>query len=139
MPKSEKTDSPPPLSDLKEARILIATDGALCPKGNPDGVRAGGSTEYFEYSVEGEEKLVKGDYTCVHGGFDTSYVIEDPNRLVPLDAMRAIEKEGVTRFHNAFLSTSGLITGLAASTKMGREMAAYVRDHNIDAVIMTST
>ena len=139
MPKNEKVEAPPPLANLENAVILLATDGALCPQGNPDGMRVGGSVVYNEYSIEGKDSLTKEEYTCVHGGFDTSYVLEDPNRLVPLDAMRTLEKEGVARFHNAFLSTSGLVTGIVASTKMGREMASYVKDHNIDAVILTST
>jgi len=139
MPKNEKVEPPAPLADLKDAVVLIATDGALCPQGNPDGMRVGGSLVYHEYNIDGKDTLTSDEYTCVHGGFDTSYVIEDPNRLVPLDAMRALENEGVTKFHNAFLSTSGLVTGIAASTKMGRDMAAYVRDHNIAAVILTST
>ena len=139
MPRSKKADAPPPLPDLNDAVILLATDGALCPQGNPDGMRAGNSTVFWEYSIAGKETLTKEEYTCVHGGFDTSYIIEDPNRLVPLDAMRALENEGTTRFHSAFLSTAGLVTGIVASKKMGREMAAYVKDHNIDAVILTST
>jgi len=139
MPHSKKADAPPPLPDLKNAVVLLATDGALCPQGNPDGMRAGNSTVYSEYSINDKKTLTKEEYTCVHGGFDTSYIVEDPNRLVPLDAMRALENEGITRFHDSFLSTSGLVTGIAASTKMGREMAAYVKDHNIDAVILTST
>ena len=139
MPKNEKINAPPPLKNLKDAVVLMATDGALCPQGNPDRMPVGASTVYREYSIEGKDALTKEDYTCVHGGFDISYILEDPHRLVPLDAMRALEKEGVTKFHNAFLSTSGLVTGIVASTKMGREMAAYVKDHNIDAVIMTST
>ena len=139
MPKNEKVDAPAPVADLKNAVVLVATDGALCPQGNPDGMRVGGSIVYNEYKIEGKDSLTKEEYTCVHGGFDTSYVLEDPNRLVPLDAMRALEKEGVTNFYNAFLSTSGLVTGIVSSTKMGREMAAYVKDHNIDAVILTST
>ena len=139
MPKNEKVDPPAPVADIANAVVLLATDGALCPQGNPDGMRVGGSIEYFEYSIDGKDSLTKDEYTCIHGGFDTTYVLQDPNRLVPLDAMRALEKEGVTKFHNAFLSTSGLVTGIVASTKMGKEMAAYVKDHNIDAVILTST
>jgi len=139
MPVSNRADAPAPLKNLEDSVVLLATDGALCPQGNPDGMRVGGSVIYNEYSIAGKETLTKEEYTCVHGGFDTSYILDDPNRLIPLDAMRALEKEGVTRFHDAFLSTSGLVTGIVASTKMGREMAAYVKDHNIDAVILTST
>jgi len=139
MPKSDKVDSPPPLSSLSDKVVMLATDGALCPQGNPDGMRVGDSVVFNKYSVTGKDSLTKEEYTCVHGGFDTTFVLEDPNRLVPLDAMRELEKEGVTKFHNSFLSTSGLVTGIVASTKMGQEMAEYVKDHNIDAVILTST
>jgi len=139
MPKNEKIESPVPVPDLKGAVVLLATDGALCPQGNPDGMKVGDSVVFYEYSIEGKDSLTKEEYTCVHGGFDTSFVKDNPNRLVPLDAMRALENEGATKFHNAFLSTSGLVTGVVASSKMGREMVEYVKDHNIDAVILTST
>ena len=139
MPVNESVDAPPPLTGLKDAVVLMATDGALCPQGNPDGMRVGASSVYYEYSIDGKDRLAKEDYTCVHGGFDRSFILDDPHRLVPLDAMRCLEKEGVTKFHNSFLSTSGLVTGVVASTKMGRDMVAYVKDHNIDAVILTST
>jgi len=139
MMKNEKIDPPAPVGSLKEATVLFATDGALCPQGNPDGMKVGDSVVFHEYSIDGVNTLSKDGYTCVHGGFDTSFVKENPNRLIPLDAMRTLENEGVTKFHNAFLSTSGLVTGVVASAKMGREMAQYVKDHNIDAVILTST
>lgn len=139
MPENKKVDPPAPLKNLKAATVLLATDGALCPQGNPDGMKVGDSVVFNEYSIEGLDTLSEADYTCVHGGFDTSFVKDNPNRLIPLDAMRVLENEGVTKFHNAFLSTSGLVTGVVASTKMGKEMAQYVKDHNIDAVILTST
>ena len=137
--REEKVEAPHPVPDLSKAIVMLATDGGLCPVGNPDGMRTGGSIVFNAYSVEGKDSLSKEDFTCVHGGFDKSFVLEDPNRLVPLDAMRILEKEGFVKMHDVFLSTAGLATGKESSIKMGREMVTYIKDHNIDAVIMTST
>jgi len=135
----EKVPAPEPVKDLSKAKVVLITDGALCPQGNPDGMRVANSVTFHMYSTEGKDSLTKEEYTCVHGGFDTSYVKEDPNRLIPLDAMRELEKEGVTKFHNAFLSTSGLTTPVTSSVSIARGMIDYVRNHDIDAAILTST
>lgn len=139
MPSQEKVEAPPPIKDLSQATVILLTDGALCPQGNPDAMRTGNSTVFHTYSVEGKDSLTKEEYTCVHGGFDTSYVLQDPNRLVPLDALRALVKEGVVKMHEAFLSTSGLTTPITNSISIGRGMVEYVKNHAIDAAILTST
>ncbi len=139
MPHDEKAEAPPPLMDLTKATVVLITDGALCPQGNPDGMKTGTSTTFYVYSTEGKQSLSKEEYTCVHGGFDTSYVLEDPNRLVPLDAMRQLVREGFVNMHEAFLSTSGLTTPVTSSVSIARGMIDYVRNHGIDAAILTST
>jgi glycine/betaine/sarcosine/D-proline reductase family selenoprotein B len=139
MPMHEKAEAPAPIEDLSKAKILLVTDGALCPQGNPDNMRTGSSVVFHEYSVEGKDTLTKEEYTCVHGGFDTSYVKEDPNRLVPLDALRVLVKQGLVKMHEAFLSTSGLTTPVTNSINIGKGMIDYVKNHDIDAAILTST
>ncbi|SHH60313.1 glycine reductase [Sporobacter termitidis DSM 10068] len=139
MPTEEKVDAPAPIKDLSAATVALITDGALCPQGNPDGMRTGNSTTFFVYSVEGKDTLTKEEYTCVHGGFDTSFVLQDPNRLVPLDALRILSGEGFVKMHEAFLSTSGLTTPVTSSVSIAKGMIDYVRSHSIDAAILTST
>jgi glycine/betaine/sarcosine/D-proline reductase family selenoprotein B len=139
MTMQEKAEAPAPIEDLSKATVMLATDGALCPQGNPDNMKTGSSLVFYEYSVEGQDTLTKEEYTCVHGGFDTSYVKEDPNRLVPLDALRVLVKQGLVKMHEAFLSTSGLTTPVTNSISIGKGMVEYVKNHNIDAVILTST
>jgi glycine reductase len=139
MPKGEQVDAPSPVADLSKAVILLATDGALCTAGNAEKMPVGVSKEYHIYNVEGKDTLTSKEYTCVHGGFDRTYVLEDPNRLVPLDAMRALEKEGVTAFHHEILSCAGLANSISNGISMGKSMAEYVKNHNISAVILTST
>ncbi|MBR5490263.1 MAG: glycine/betaine/sarcosine/D-proline family reductase selenoprotein B [Oscillospiraceae bacterium] len=135
----EKIPAPAPLTNLAESTIVLITDGALCPQGNPEGMKTSTSTQFHVYSTEGKDSLTKEEYTCVHGGFDTSYVLADPNRLVPLDALRKLERDGVCKVHNAFLSTSGLTTPVTNSINIAKGMIEYVRNHGIDAAILTST
>ena len=97
-------------------------------------------SEYGAYSVENLESLKEGDYMVSHNGYDNTFALADPNRLIPLDAMRILAKQGkIGRLHEKYLSTTGLMTTVANSSKIGREMAAYIKEHNIDAAILTST
>jgi len=139
MRMDEKVEAPAPVGDLSKTTVIMITDGALCPQGNPDGMRVANSVTFFVYPTAGKDSLTKEEYTCVHGGFDTSYVLQDPNRLIPLDAMREVQKEGITTFHEAFLSTSGLTTPVTSSISIAKGMIDYVRNHDIDAAILTST
>ncbi|KPU42818.1 glycine reductase complex component B subunit gamma [Oxobacter pfennigii] len=139
MPVNEKIPSPVPIADLSKATIMFATDGALCTKENTERMPSAGSNVYHAYNVDGKKTLSSEEYTCVHGGFDRTYAIENPNRLVPLDAMRALEEEGITKFHNEVLSCAGLAGSLSNGMNIGKSMVEYIKNHNIDAVILTST
>jgi glycine reductase len=97
-------------------------------------------SEYRSYSVDNLNTLKEGDYTISHNGYDNTFALADPNRLIPLDAMRELAQRGIIgKVHEKFLSTTGLMTTVANSTKIGREMAAYIKEHHIDAAILTST
>jgi glycine reductase len=76
----------------------------------------------------------------VHGGFDVALANEDPNRLVPLDTVKALESEGrVGRVHDAFYTTTGNGTPVAAATRFGQEIAAELRDAGVEAVLLSGT
>ncbi len=139
LPEKDEVEKPAPIKDLSTAEIVFITDGGLYPADNPDKMAPASSKTFHAYSVEGKDFLKKEDYTIIHNGYDTSFLLEDPNRIVPVDAMRVLEKEGVARMHNAFLSTTGLTTNVTNSTAIGRGMAAYIKSHAIDAAILTST
>ena len=71
---------------------MLITDGGLVPKGNPDRIEGTAATRWGSYNIEGSDDLRGEDYEVSHGGYDTRFVQEDPDRLVPLDAMREMEK-----------------------------------------------
>ena len=79
-------------------------------------------------------------YDISHRGYDTTYVKQDPHRLVPVDVARELEQEGaIGKLHETVYSTTGVATTLAHSQRMGREIAAKLRAAGVDAVILTST
>jgi glycine reductase len=54
--------------------------------------------------------------------------------------MREMERSGVIgKLHDEFLSTCGRSNPLSNTRRLGREMAAKVKQEGVDAVILTST
>jgi glycine reductase len=131
---------PPPIKDLKRAKLMLITDGGLVPKGNPDHIQGSAATRWGSYSIANCDDLSGADYEISHGGYDPQFVRQDPDRLVPLDAMRELERAGVIgELYDEFLSTSGLANPLSNTRRMGREMAEKAKALGIDGVILTST
>lgn len=125
---------------LAGATIALVTDGGLVPQGNPDKIEMLAATRYGAYSIAGQASLEPAKYDNVHRGYDTSYVKQDPHRLVPVDVAREMEQSGaIGKLHETVYSTVGVATTLAHSARMGREIADELRAAGVDAVILTST
>ena len=136
----EPTPMPAAIKDLSQARVMLITDGGLVPKGNPDRIQGTAATRWGSYSVEGRDDLRGDEYEISHGGYDARFVQEDPDRLVPLDVLREMEKRGVIgKLHDEFISTSGRVNPLSNTRRLGREMAQKIKRDGVDAVILTST
>lgn len=125
---------------LKAARIALATDGGLVLKGNPEERPRSRSTTFSVYQVKDSENLDSEHFQANHGGYHTVFVDKDPNRLVPLDAIRAFKEQGlIGEVHDKVYATAGVATSLANCKKIGEEMAAVIQSDGVDAVILTST
>ncbi len=131
---------PAAIKDMSRAKIMLITDGGLVPKGNPDRIEGTAATRWGAYNIEGRDDLRSEDYEVSHGGYDTRFVQDDPDRLVPLDALREMERSGVIgKLHDEFLSTCGRSNPLSNTRRLGREMAEKIKRDGVDAVILTST
>ena len=136
----DRVPAPPPVPDLSRARLALVTEAGCVPQGNPDRLPAIRAQGWLRYSLAGEQSLAGGRYESVHGGFDVTLANEDPNRLVPLDTVRALEEAGrVGRIHDAFYTTTGNGTPVAASTRFGSEIAAELREAGVEAVLLSGT
>jgi glycine reductase complex component B subunit gamma len=142
VPRPAFPSVPPPrlAKTLEGATIALVTDGGLVPRGNPDGIEALNATRYGAYSIAGKTELDAAQYDNPHRGYDTSWVKQDPHRLVPVDVARELEQRGVIgKLHETVYSTVGVATTLAQSARMGAEIACKLREAGVDAVILTST
>ncbi len=128
------------VEDLKNATIALITTGGLVPVGNPDKIRQAFATDFGRYDMTGLDSLNRGVYESIHGGYDTTFASADPHRLVPLDGMRVLEKEGaIGGTYRYFFATCGVGTNIESSKDMGRRIAAELMSEQVKAAIMTST
>lgn len=124
---------------LSETTLLVVTDGGLVPFLNPDRIPSTSARSFGIYSLENKDSLSPDDFEVSHQGYDNSYVEEDPNRLLPLDALRILESEGVIKeIYPYFLSTTGVMMPQKECQKLAKRIATYVTSHPIDAVLITS-
>jgi glycine reductase len=140
LPAFAPVAAPARIPDLRHATIALVTDGGLVPRGNPDGIEPLAATRYGAYEIVGLAGLDPARYDNVHRGYDTTYVKQDPHRLVPVDVARELEQAGALgKLHEVVYSTTGVATTLASSERMGREIAARLKAAGVTGVILTST
>jgi len=136
----DRVDPPEPVPHLSEALVALVTEAGCVPQGNPDRLQSVRAQGWFRYELNGEEALSSARYESVHGGFDVTLANEDPNRLVPLDAARELEREGrIGRLHEAFYTTTGNGTPVVVATKFGREIAGELKEAGVGAVLLSGT
>lgn len=128
------------VKDLSKARIAMITTGGIVPLDNPDRIQSSSAMVWGKYSIEKMDRLKKGEFICIHAGFDNYLANENPNIVVPLDVMRAMEREGIFKeLYPYFYTTTGTGTAQAMAVKMSREILDDMRREEIDAAILTST
>lgn len=125
---------------LSQCRVAVVTDGGLVPKGNPDRMVPVNSVKFATYSVAGLDRLAAENYEVKHQGYDNTYVLQDPNRLVPIDVLRGLEKEGViASLADHYYTTAGVMTTLENGKKFGQEIAKQLKQDHVDIALLTST
>jgi betaine reductase len=140
MPVFDRVMPAEPVKDLKEAVIALITSGGIVPLGNPDRIESANASKWGKYSIEGIDDLVSSQFETVHGGYDPVFALEDPDRIVPLDAVRELEKEGeIGKLYNYFYSTVGNTTSVSNASKYGEEIGKDLLANGIDGALLTST
>lgn len=140
MPNFDRVDPNPPVADITGATIALVTSGGIVPKGNPDRIEASSASKFGEYKIEGVLDLTEKDYETAHGGYDPVYANHNADRVLPVDVLRQLEKEGALgKLYDYFYTTVGNGTSVANSKKFGAEIAAKLKKDGVDAVILTST
>ena len=140
MPAFDRVAPNPAVKDLSKATIALVTSGGIVPKGNPDHIESSNASHYGEYDITGVMDLTEETYETAHGGYDPVYANEDADRVLPVDVLRDMEKEGIIgKLHNKFYTTVGNGTAVASSKAFADEFAQKLKADGVDAVILTST
>jgi glycine reductase complex component B subunit gamma len=140
LPTYDRVDPAKGVTDLSRATIALVTSGGIVPENNPDRLPAATAKHYCVYDISTIDSLQEGAYESVHAGYDPVAANLNPNRIVPIDIMRELEHSGrIGKLHPSFYSTTGNSTSVADATRMGKEIAADLKQQRVDAVIMTST
>lgn len=140
IPKLDRVAIAPAIKDLSKANIAIVNTGGIVPIDNPDRIQSASATRWGRYNIEGIDDLLPGVYKTIHAGFDPAAADADPDVIVPIDALKAYEKEGkIGNLHEYFYSTVGTGTTQAEASRMAKEMIPFLREANVDGIIMVST
>jgi glycine reductase len=140
MPTFERISPSPAISDLRSAKIALVTSGGIVPLNNPDRIEAASASKFAEYNIAGVDDLTSDTYQTCHGGYDPTYANDDPDRILPIDALRSLEKAGIIgKMHEYYYVTVGNATSIASSQEFGKAIAEKLKAADVDGVILTST
>jgi glycine reductase len=142
LPRFEKVPPAPPLEDITQATIILATEGGIIPAGNPDGIEMSMATKFGKYSLSGLDRMTSERFTAAHGGYDNQYAKADPNVLIPLDVLRELVAEGkIAALGEDFYTTAGNATSVENASRFGKEIAEDIRRQHKEkvGVILTAT
>lgn len=140
MPTFDRVEPNPAIKDITKAKIALVTSGGIVPKGNPDHIESSSASKYGKYDIDGVNDLTCETYETAHGGYDPVYANENADRVLPVDVLRDLEKEGkIGELHRYFYTTTGNGTAVASSKAFAEEFSKELLADGVDAVILTST
>jgi len=140
MPVFDRVEPRPGVKNMDTAVIALVTSGGIVPRGNPDHIAASSARSYGEYDISGVDDLTDAAFQTAHGGYDQTFANQDADRVLPVDVLRDMERQGrIGRLHNRFYSTVGNGTAVTSARQWGGEIGRKLREANVQAVILTST
>lgn len=139
LPRYEPAEASEPIARGTPFRLALVTEAGIVPAGNPDRLPSGWATDWLRYPIQDREGFAEGEFESVHGGIDTSFANQDPDRQVPLDAARSMEQAGRLSLHPDLLSTTGNMGTLRDMTRIGAEMGRALIADGVQAAIVGST
>lgn len=140
IPKMDRVPVAPPVKDLSKIKIALLNTGGIVPIDNPDHIQSASATRWGKYDISGMERLESGVFKTIHAGFDPEAANADPNVIMPVDVMVALQKEGLYgSLHKYFYSTVGTGTTEKEASRMAKEIIPLLQEDHVDACIMVST
>jgi glycine reductase len=132
----------PPLDQAKNHNIAVVTTSGVVPWGNPDKFKTYRNTFWRKYNIAEVKELEPGKWEAVHGGYNVAYMNQNPHYGVPLDALRALEREGTIgagKLYPAYYVIPGNQGSPTVMRRMGQEIAADLKKDNVEGVLFVAT
>jgi glycine reductase len=140
MPVFDRVPPLPPIAYLNHITLALISSGGVVPRGNPDRIESSGASRFGKYDISKSQRLDSETHEVVHGGYDPACANADPNRVLPLDVVRDLEREGVIgKLHPYFYATVGNGTTVSNARRFAREIAENLKQDGVNAVIISST
>lgn len=140
MPNFDRVEPNPAVKDITKAKIALVTSGGIVPKGNPDHIESSSASKYGKYDISEFDNLTEETHETAHGGYDPVYANLDADRVLPVDVLRELEREGkIGELHKYFYTTVGNGTAVANAKGFAAEFSKELKADGVDAVILTST
>ncbi|MBI3057735.1 MAG: glycine/betaine/sarcosine/D-proline family reductase selenoprotein B, partial [Deltaproteobacteria bacterium] len=112
----------------------------VVPWGNPDGFKTYRNTHWRKYNIAELKRMESGRWEAVHGGYNVSFMNQNPHYGVPLDALRTLEAEGVIgMLYPAYYVVPGNQGSPSVMKRIGQEIAADLRKEAVDGVLLVAT
>ena len=139
MPTYRKVPPAPRIKDLSKATIALMTSGGVVPIGNPDHIETAFATKYKKYTLDRYNSADDMRAEVVHGGYDPIYGNEDPNRMIPADVLKELEREGfIGKVYDYIYVTSGNGCATRSSLEFGEGIAQELLNTDVDGILLTS-
>jgi len=140
MPVFDHVTPNPAVKDLSKIKVGLVTSGGIVPKGNPDKIESSSASKFGKYDIDGVTDLSDVTFETAHGGYDPVYANQDADRVLPVDIMRELEKEGkIGSLHRYYYTTVGNGTSVANAKAFALKIAGELVNDGVKAVILTST
>lgn len=140
IPKPDVIPIADEIKDLSSAKIVLITSGGIVPKGNPDRIQSASATKWGMYDISKMDRLEAGEFYTIHAGYDSEPANADPNRVLPLDALKEYEKEGrVGKVNDYYFATVGTGTTQGEASRMSHEIIEKLKEEAVDGAILVTT
>ena len=136
----EEVPIPPAISNIKNACIALASTTGLTTAGNPYGFKMARNTKFKKYDIGNMNSMKEASWDVRHAGYGATFMIENPNYGVPLDASRELEREGAFgKLYPYFYGTTGVEGAISDMEAIGRGMVADMKAEGVNGVLLVST
>ena len=140
MPAFDRVTPAHAIANIKKARIALVSSGGPVPKGNPDKIESSSASKYGKYSLKDIDGFTSENGETAHGGYDPVYANLDLDRVLPVDAVKELLRNGeIGSLHDYWYATVGNGTSVANAKRFAADIAKQLVDDHVDGVILTST